>query len=139
MNPGTVILLIVIGSVVLVTVVTLKTMRWLIRKSGNQQLHEDGILLMENGIDFLGLLWASRSHAAYSEIESVELVSLPRALLSLLFFRYGLSLRAIYTRLPYHFVLLKLKGRRPFEYLLFTPRDAPEFIAKLRARIEHSL
>jgi hypothetical protein len=139
MNSGTIILLAIIASVIVITVVTVATMRRIIRGSGTQHLHQNGIELTDSGIDFLGLLWAGRRHADYSELESVELISFPAALFSLLFFRYGLSLRAIYTRIPYHFVLIKFKNPRPSQYLLLTPENPALFVAQLRLRISSAL
>jgi hypothetical protein len=138
MNPGTVILLVILGSVALITVVTVGAMRFLTRASKSEQLHEDGIVLTEDGIEFLDFCWLGKTKVTYSELESVELIPFHKVLFSMLVFRYGLSLRAIYTRLPGQFVLVKLKGPRVFTRLLFTPKNPSVFVEQLKARIERS-
>ena len=126
---------IAVSGAVLVGIVTVAIMRYLERKFDTKKLHEEGIVLTETGIEFLGFFWFGRKKARYDEIESVELISFQRSFLSKLLLQYGISIRSIYTRISGQLVQVKLKGPRLFEYLLFTPSNPAAVVEQLKTKI----
>ena len=129
--------MVLVGSVILITIATVAIMRFTMRVSGTKQLHEDGIVVTDNGIEYLDFFWFRRAKASFSDIESVKLLPSHKAFLSALLFNYGFSIRVIHTRFSKERVLVKLKGPRFFEYLLFTPRNPRFLVEQLSDRIEH--
>ncbi|HEY1718144.1 MAG TPA: hypothetical protein VGH42_07595 [Verrucomicrobiae bacterium] len=138
MNPGLVILLIFFGSVALVAVITLTLFRFFTRLLGLKQVIKEGVVLTDDGLEYLGFLWLGKLKASYVDVESVEVLPFSKGLISILFFRYGLSSHWIGPRLFREMVAIKLKGQRVYKYLLFTPMDARVFAEKLKSRSEVS-
>jgi hypothetical protein len=127
---------------VLVAILTVTAFRFLARRCGIKDLIEDGAVLTEDGIEYLRLFMLGRGKIKFNEIESVKLISFPKAMLSLMFpFGYGLSVHGIRTRLFSDFVEIKIK-KTPrwyefhFHYLLFTPKNAVSFVEQLKNRLD---
>lgn len=136
MNSGAIILVIFLASVAVVAVATLGLFRFISLKLGLKQVFDEGVVLTENGLEYLGfaLLWKMR--ASYADVESVAIVPYFRALISGIFYRYGMSALWIWTRPSHQVVVIKLKGRRFYKYILFAPKDASAFVQQLKSRIE---
>jgi hypothetical protein len=96
----------------------------------------DGVILAQDGIEYLGFLWIVKLKASYADIEDIELLPYYTGLMSVMFFRYGLTPHWICKRSFCDIVVIKLKGYRMYKNLLFTPKDAATFIAQLKSRIE---
>jgi len=127
-----------LGSVALVTVITLVSFRLLTRSLGLKQLVEEGIVLTEDGVELPRFLWMGKMKVSYTDVETVELLPWYKGLISILLFRYGFSVRSICTRFFHEIVVIKLKGARVFEYLLVTPKNAQAFVEQLKFRMKQS-
>ena len=130
-----------LAAAALVAVITLTVFRFLARRCGMKQLFEDGAVLTEDGIEYLGFFMFGRSKVTFAEIESVEVIPFYKAMFSILFFRPDFSVRNIRTRFSRDFVHVTLR-RIPrwyelyFHHLLFTPAHPAEFVERLRSRLE---
>jgi hypothetical protein len=138
MNPGLLILLVFFGSAVLVAIITVATMRFLVRKFGIAELMANDVRLTQNGIEYFGFLFTGIRKKTFNEIKSVELVSYYKVLISSLLFRYGISTRRIPPNFFSKIVVIRLKRPNPFEYLFFTPKDAVNFVEQLKQRINEA-
>ena len=135
-------------SIALVTVITVTAFRFLVRRSGIKDLIEDGVVLTEDGIEYLRPFLFGRGKIKFKEIESVNMVSYPASLLSLMFpVKYGYSVHRpshISFRLFGDLVEIKIK-KTPrwhefhFQYLLFTPKNAAAFVEQLKRRLGFSV
>jgi len=135
MNPGIVILLIFLGGAALVAVIVLTLFRSFAHLFGLKQVIREGVVLSDNGLEYLGFLWIGKLKASYADVESVEVLPFSKGLASIPAFRYGLSSHWIGPRLFKEIVVIKLKGSRVYKYLLFTPMDPAMFVEQLRSRI----
>jgi hypothetical protein len=129
-----IILLISFGSVLLVAVITVTTMRFLARKFGVTELMNNGVRLTEDGIEYLGFLFLKKKNT-FAEIESVELTSYFKIVTSILLFRYGLNVPKIPPSFLSEFVVIQLKRANPYKYLFFTPNNAADFVEQLGRHI----
>jgi hypothetical protein len=129
-----IILLILFGSIALVAVITVATMRFLARKFGVTDLANNGIRMTKDGIEYLGFLFCIR-RSAFNEIQSVELVPYYKVFVSTLLFRYGLYVGKVPPNFSGKIVVVRLKRANPLEYLFFTPKDAANFVEQLKQRI----
>jgi hypothetical protein len=127
---------IVLSFVALIAIVTVAALRRLTQVPGRRELFEDGAVLSESGLEFLGF-FRRRHKVAYGRIESVEVIPFLKALLPI----YGLNVISVCTRLASRVVVVKVKGSGIVRdlvfprYLLFTPRDARAFAEQLKHRM----
>ena len=130
------ILLISFSVPALVAIFVVVMIRNVVRRFGRQQLYANGIIISKCGIEYWGLFFTGVRQKPFSEIQSVALVPYFEVVVSVLFFRYGLSAR----RVPFNpfgkIVVIRLKHPNPIEYLFFTPKDAPAFVEQLQRRIK---
>src|ERR1700745_3815172 len=87
------------GAVALVAFVTLKVFRFILAKTGNRELIEEGLILTENGIETSRFLIGKRE-IAYDEIERVQYVPFPKNLL--LRMQYGPAIAGRVGKGPLH-------------------------------------
>jgi hypothetical protein len=132
---GLTVLLLAVASVIFVTILTVATLRFFIRKSGTGSLYENGVVLTDHGIEFLRFFWIGKAKAKYDEIQSVELLPLDGLPTFLKVFHYGLLMRWIYTRPSGQLVVIKFKTPRLFPYLSCTPKNPQLFVEQLQSRI----
>jgi hypothetical protein len=135
MNAGLEILLIAVVCTALVAYATVKIFRIATRALGVEQLVREGAVLGVNGLEFPRMFWAGTATVSYSDVESVEVVSQFRFLVSMLLLQYGISIRSIRTRWSGDVVVVKFKDAWPTEYLLLTPASPEAFARDLRARM----
>jgi len=127
---------ILVGSVFLIAVITVRVMRIFTRAPARRQLFEDGIVLTEDGVEFLGLFWM-RGTVTYGNIESVKVVPFLRSLLPI----YGFNVLSVCTN-PFKEVLV-IRVKEPslvkhvvgFRYLKLTPKNAATVVEQLNRRI----
>ncbi len=136
MSSGTTILLAVLASVVFIVTITLTGFRYATRSVRLRELVQEGVLLTEKGLEFPRSFLIGTLKVNYADVESVELIPFYKALVSILCFRYGVSVRSACTRLFHEIVVVKLKGPRLIKYQLLTPKDPAAFVEKLNSRIE---
>jgi hypothetical protein len=130
-------LAILVGSMALITVVTLATFRFIARAFGVRELVEEGVVLAENGIEFPGMLLLNKGKIAYSNIEFVKLESFVKNFFKTIFLCYGISVRFIRSRFSKDVVVIKVKRPVTFcEYFFFTPKNATVFVEQLKERVE---
>src|SRR5947209_4002608 len=98
MNSGALILLIFWGSVIVVAVITLTVFRFISRRLGLKQVLAEGVVMTENGLEYLGFAFLWKMKASYQDVESVESPPFVKGLASAMFFRYGMSSLWICTR-----------------------------------------
>lgn len=131
-------LLILFGSVALISLVTLKVFRLYIRSRGMEKVMAEGIVLGETGIEFPRVLFLGTSKVAYNEIESAELVRFPATLF--LNFRYGKAVSSQpgprWDSFVQDTIVIKFKAPRLVEYHAFQPRNPVEFYKELKHRID---
>jgi hypothetical protein len=137
MNSGIGMLLIFLGSLAVATLVVLSMLKLIIRRLGIGQLIREGVVLTDNGLEYLGFLWLVKRKVSYAGVESVEMVPYFKAFLSSVFYRYGLSPIRRGTGALSKMVVIKLKTRHSFKYPLCTPEDASGFVGKLNSLIGH--
>jgi hypothetical protein len=130
------ILLIFLACVTLIVMVTLPLFRFLARLLGMKQVLADGVVMTEEGLEYLGLAGLCKMKVPYREVESVESMPFLYGLASAMLFRYGMSSLWICTRPLHTIVVIKLRGPRMFRYLLSTPRNAHAFSQELKSRIQ---
>ena len=138
MNSGATILLICLGIIVLVTVLTVVTMRLLARKFKVTDLMDGGVRMTQDGIEYLGLHFTGTRRKTFSEIRSVELVPFYKALVLAASFRNGISVGWIPPNFFGEIIVIKLKRPNPIEYLFFTPTDRTNFVEQLKQRISEA-
>ena len=76
------ILVVVFVIPVLVASLTVALIRNFYRKSGKEQVYKNGVVLTDDGIEYLGLSFTGTCKKAYSEIDSVDLISNSKYLFS---------------------------------------------------------
>jgi hypothetical protein len=138
MSPGVTMLLILCVSVALATTLILVLFKFVTRLLGLQQVMKDGVVLTENGLEYLGFLWVVKMKANYTDVESVNVLPYHIGLISFILFHYGFTSHWICKRTCCDIVLISLKGSRIYKKLLFTPKDAPVFVEELQQRIKEA-
>ena len=137
MNAGSLILLAVVASVILVTVVTIFSFRLIITKLGIKELVEQGVILTQSGIEFPRFMFMGKRRVNYCDIESVELVPFPESLtLRLRYSPSVVSMPSARWDFRRDTIVIKFKSPYIFQYHLFTPNDPAEVVRKLKSRID---
>jgi hypothetical protein len=130
--------LILIGSIALVSLVTLKLFRLYIRFLGMEKVMAEGVVLGETAVEFPRVLFLGIGRINYEEIESVELVRFPATLL--LGVRYGKPIRSAvgpsWRTFVQDMVVIKLKPPRLVKYYTFNPINPQQFYQGLITRLE---
>src|ERR1700689_1383122 len=108
-----IILLIAFGSVLLVAVITVTTMRFLARKFGVTDLVNSGVRVTLDGIGYLGFFFTGIRKNSFGEIKSVELIPYWNVFISTFLFRYGFNLRKIPPNIFGKIVVIRLKRPNP--------------------------
>ncbi len=103
--------------------------------------------MTEGGIEYLRPFLLGRGKIKFNEIESVNMVSFPTSMLSLMIpLKYGFSVHKpsqIGVRLFGEVVEIKIK-KKPrwnefhFDYLVFKPKNAAAFVEQLKRRLNIS-
>jgi hypothetical protein len=137
MNEGTGIVLGLTGSLIAVTVITLKLFRAATRSPRRSALVREGVVLTETGIKFPRLVLMGTVEADYTTIESVTQLPFWTGLVSIGSLRYGISLRSVWTRLFCDIVVVEFTGPGT-RYLLLTPSEPSAFVAELKSRIRQA-
>ena len=133
------ILFLVFGLPTIVGVCIVALVRRLYRASGHEQVYENGIMMTDTGIEYLGFLFTGTRKKSYEEIDSVQLIPYYKLLISKPFFRYGICTRWV-RGVNSHFLfgkilVIRLKHPNPIQCLFFTPKDAAVFYKHLKSRI----
>ncbi len=124
-------------AVVIVMVVSFTTVaifRYLTRRLGTDELLRSGAILAKDALELPGAFWLMKKRIAYDRIESVEVVPFHVAAFAAPF-RYGFSIRNLWTRMTGRVVVITLKKATFVKYVLFTPKNAEDFVCQLRTHI----
>jgi hypothetical protein len=137
MNSLALNLLIVFGSIAIISFVSLKVFRFYIRLSRMEKVMAEGVVLGETSIEFPRTLFLGIGKIDYQEIESVELVPFPAKLG--LRVRYGKAVCSApgprWNSFFHETVVVKLKPSHLICYYAFDPSNPMEFYAGLKARL----
>ena len=136
MDTGAFIFLTVVGSITVIFLLVILFRRLLNKNPEFDYIANDGILLTEAGIEFMGFPLMGRVKKSYTDIESVELVRFPATLL--LRMRYAPSVVAYPGAggpLLNDVVVVKLKQPCNIRYHLFNPRDPAGIVKTIKSRI----
>ena len=126
-------LLVFVGSIALCTFAVLTLFRYLMKWLGMREVQKDGVLLADQGIEYVGFIWLIKHSASYTDIETVEFVSYPKAWF--LYFRYGPTGQWMCKQVGTDVVVIRLKGLRMTKTLFVTPENASEFVDKLKVKM----
>ncbi|GEM_PF-6327823 len=139
MSPPVQILLLLAVSIVGVTTITILLFRFVVRRTGIEHLLEDGIVLDDSGIQFLGFLFV-RKTAGYDKIEAVEFVPFPKNLLSGILYGPSVSSNAGGGWFnPFRgTVVVTFTDDHWIRHRLFSPGNPRALAEELRARIKHT-
>ena len=133
------ILLIVIGSVILAAIITVASMRFLVRIFGISDLMENGFRITQNGIEYFYPPFLGVREHAFKDIDSVELVAYRKLFCSKLLPLFLLRNRVSVSKIPPIYfgkvLIIRLKNPTPIEYLFFAPKNAESFLEKLKQQI----
>jgi hypothetical protein len=134
-SPGLIIIGLFLLGAVVVGLITLLTMRLVLRRTNMERVVNEGVLLTEIGIEYPRFLYLGKRKTRFSEIRSVELVPYGEVAKSILMLRYGISIRRPPLKPCGDLVVVRLKHPNPIEYLFFGPRDPLELFEQLRRRM----
>jgi hypothetical protein len=111
--------------------------RYLFRRVGYERLYDDGVVMTDNGIEYLGFLFSGIRKVSYSEIASVELVSPFWPGFVQLVFYYGFITRTIKRSLFGRVIVIRFRNPAPVASLFFFARNPEDFYDRLRSKIRH--
>ena len=134
MNFDSVIMLVmlVVGTAIL-TILVIGSFLYLCKLRGILQVVREGVVMVEDGIEYAGFLRLFKFHAFYHEVKSVKVLPYHVAYFSYISFRYGVSLW-LCNRPFSDVVLIELNDSKRCKYILFTPADCVSFIEKLKSK-----
>lgn len=124
----------VIGLVIVLAVIVLLLVRLFFRLIGHSDLLAEGVVVKEDGIEYLGL--GKVKTILYTNIENIRLISLGERLTAYATWRFGTSIESVRGRIGGDSVLITLRCPQPCKYVMFTPKHPAEFIDKVTARLK---
>lgn len=133
--PSYLILIAVLGIPTLIAVALVFGVRYLFRRAGHERLYDDGVVMTDNGIEYLGFFFTGIRRVAYSDIASVELVpSFQLALFQMVHY-YGFFPRTIKRKLFGKVVVIRFRNSISAACLFFMSRKPEDFYEQLKSKI----
>ena len=134
MNSDALIMLILlVFGVAILTALVIGSYSYLCKLRGMSRVVREGVVIVEDGIEYAGFLRLNKLHASYHEVKSVKLLPYHVAYFSYITFRYGACLW-LCNRLFSDVVLIELNHSKLFKYILFTPADCAGFMEKIQQK-----
>ena len=127
-----ILIVLVLGVAILATLV-IGSFLYLCKLRGMSQVVREGVVMVEDGLEYAGFMRLYKSHASYHEVKSVKLLPYHVAYFSYVTFRYGPCLW-LCNRLFSDVVLIELNNSKWNRCIFFTPADCVGFIEKLQGR-----
>jgi hypothetical protein len=130
-------LILVFAFIALVCVCVIAWMRRFIRRSGYEKVFKDGLVVSDNGIEYLRFEIAGLREIAFSDIDSVELIpGIKFFFFGYLLFGKQARMMTVHGQKPFGDVLaIKLKRADSGRYVFITPENAETVYDQIKSKI----